>query len=93
MRDIFGNNALIGSLELFIVAIFVLGAMIFRKSVANDMLDRGFSVIGASVGGVLSFLILNGIFDKLKLSIGVGVACWVIAGFLLEELIGDGEAS
>lgn len=92
MVNIFGNkDALIGSLELAIGAAFVLGALIFRKSVANDMLDRGFSVIGASVGGILTFLILNNIFDNLKICIGIGLVAWAAGGFLLAEIIGDGE--
>jgi len=90
--NIFGNKeALIGSLELGVGAAFVLGALVFRKSIANDMLDRGFSVIGSSLLGIVAFLILSNVFDNLKLTIGLSVFVWLAGGFLLADLIQDGE--
>ena len=90
MRDIFGKTGLIGGIELGIAAAFVLGALIFRKSVANDMLDRGFSIIGSCALGIIAFLIATNILDNLKISVGIGVFAWAVGGFLLAEFIQDG---
>lgn len=90
MRDIFGKSGIIGGTDLAIAAAFVLGALIFRKSVANDMLDRGFSIIGSCAMGIVAFLITSNIFDSLKVSVGIGVFAWVAGGFLLAEVIQDG---
>lgn len=94
MVNIFGNkDALIGSVELLFGAIFVIGALIFRKSVANDMMDTGFSVIGASAAGVIGFILCSAVFDfSLKISVVIGLAAWAAGGFLLAEIIGDGYA-
>lgn len=92
MRDIFGKTGIIGGLELGIAAAFVLGSLIFRKAVANDMLDRGFSIIGSCVLGILTFLITSNIFSSIKLSVGLGLFAWVVGGFLLAEIIQDGWA-
>ncbi len=90
MRDIFGKNGIIGGVDLAIAAAFVLGALIFRKSVANDMLDKGFSVIGSCAAGITAFIITSNIFDSLKVSVGIGLFAWVAGGFLLAEIIQDG---
>jgi len=92
--NLFGNkDALIGSMELLFGAVFVLGAFIFRKSVANDMLDREFSVIGSSALGILTFLILDVAINlSLKFCVGLGLIAWAVGGFLLAPIIGDGEA-
>ncbi len=92
MRDIFGKTGLVSSIELAIAAAFVLGALIFRKSVANDMFDRGFSIIGSCAVGIIAFLITSNIFDSLKISVGIGVFTWILGGFLLAEVIQDGYA-
>lgn len=91
MRDIFGSTGIIGGIELIIVTVFVLGFFIFRKTVANDMLDRGFSIIGSTVCGVLSFLILTNVMDSLKAAIGIGLIVGLLGGFLLAEIIQDGQ--
>lgn len=94
MTNLFGNkDALIGSMELTFGALFVLGALIFRKSVANDSLGKGFSVIGSSLLSILSFLVVNNIWNNIKISFVVGLLFWLAGGFLLAEVIGDGEAS
>lgn len=91
MVNIFGNkDALIGSIDLLIGAVFVLGAFIFRKAIANDAMGQDFSVIGASAGGVLTFVIVNNIIDSIKYAFLIGLVAWLVAGFLLAPLIGDG---
>jgi hypothetical protein len=91
--NIFGNkDALIGSIDLAIGAVFVLGALVFRKTVANDMLETDFSVIGSSAAGILCFIILKN-FLAFKIAIGLGIIAWLLVGFLLPKLINiDGSA-
>ena len=91
--NIFGNtDALIGSIDLLIGALFVLGAFIFRKSVANDSMDQSFSVIGASAAGMITFLIAKTLTLPIKYSVLIGIVAWGVGGFLLAPIIGDGEA-
>jgi hypothetical protein len=92
MVNLFGNkDALIGSLDLLFGAIYVLGAFIFRKSVANDMLDMGFSVIGASACSCLAFILVKSITDwSIKIPFAIGLGVWIAAGLLLAPVIGDG---
>lgn len=93
VQNIFGNkDALIGSLDLAVGAIFVLGALVFRKSVANDLLEMDFSVIGSSVAGILCFIILKNILN-FKIAVGIGLVAWVAVGFLLPKVLNiDGTA-
>ena len=94
MVNYFGSDGVLSfimnPMSLLFGAIFVLGALIGRKQI-NDNMDRGFSVIGASAGGILGFIIMDNIFHTLKFSIGVGLIAWAAAGFLLAEIIGDGQ--
>jgi len=91
--NIFGNtDALIGSIELLIMAVFVLGAFIFRKIVANEMLDREFSVIGSCFFGCAGYLISTFIIDMLKINVVIGLGLWAAGGFLLSGFLGDGES-
>jgi hypothetical protein len=91
--NLFGNSdALIGSMDLLFGAIFVLGAFITRKTV-NDSMGRGFSVIGSSAAGCLTYIIMDSVFGVMKYSFGVGMIAWLAAGFFLCDLIQDGESS
>lgn len=94
MVNFFGNkNALVGSLDLLFGAIYVLGAFIFRKSIANDSLGMGFSVIGASALSCIVFIIVKAATDwSIKYAFVIGLVAWVVGGFLLAEQIGDGYA-
>jgi len=73
-------------------ALLVLISILFRKNVANDMMDRGFSIIGGSVLSVLTYYILYAIFHSVKYSLGGGIVAMLLGGFLLSNIIGDGEA-
>jgi hypothetical protein len=93
MVNLFGNEgALIGSMELLFGALFILGAFIFRKSVANDMMDYPFSVIASGGLGTLTFIILNNIISNIRISVGISLMAWAAAGFLLGKFLPDGEA-
>ena len=90
--NIFGNqDALIGSIDLAVGAIMVLGSLILRKQI-NDNMGRGFSIIGSSVCGILTYLLVSNIFNVMKISVGLGIVAWAAGGFLLADIIGDGES-
>jgi len=92
--NIFGNkDALIGSIELAIAAALDLGSLIFRKSVANDMLNMDFSVIGSSALGIIGFLVMTIIGLNTKIAVGVAIVAWALGGFLTADFIGDGGTS
>lgn len=91
--NLFGNNnALIGSIDLIFGAVFVLGAFIFRKTVANDMMARGFSLLGSTIPGILAYLVASSFLSSLKYSVGIGLIFWAVGGFLLAEILNDGWA-
>jgi hypothetical protein len=94
MQNLFGNkDALIGSIELTFGAIFVISSFIFRKVVANDYLDMDFSIIGSNIPAVISFIIMQNVFDSVKWSFAVALILWLLGGFLLASIIGDGQAN
>jgi len=74
-------------------ACLVLGALLFRKNVANDMLDYPFSVIGSSVVGVLAYYIVYAIFHVFKYSLLSGVLGVLVGGFALGFILPDGETT
>jgi len=92
MVELFGTEAIINMWTLIFGALFALGAFIFRKVVANDLLGWKFSVAGAIAGGSITFIILDNLFHMIKLSIGLSIAGWLAGGFLLGPILWDGEA-
>lgn len=89
---LFGTDAIINHMTLIFGALFALGGLIFRKSVANDLLDMKFSFIGCMIGFCLSFIILDNTFHILKLTVVVSLICWIVGGFGLGPFLWDGEA-
>lgn len=93
MRDIFGNTGIIGSIDLLIASILVLGSFIFRKSVANDILGMPFSIIGSTAPSIILFIVFNNIFSTIKYPLIIAIGTFLLGGFLLGDLLGDGEAN
>lgn len=97
MVNYFGSDGvlsfLFNPLSLLFGAIFVLGAFIFRKTIANDSMGQEFSVIGSSAAGFIGYIIFNNILSSTKYAFLIGLLAWGIGGFLLAPLIGDGESS
>lgn len=89
----FGTSGFECSFVIYIIpAVFVLVALLFRKNVANDTLGMGFSVLGSTIPSLLAYYILFAFFHSFKWSLIAGLLLFFIGGFLLAELIGDGEA-
>jgi hypothetical protein len=90
---LFGTDGLINHVTLIFAAIFALGGLMFRKTIANDLLDMKFSFIGCMVGSMLSFIILDSIFANLKVIVVGSLIFWLLGGFLSGPFMFDGEAS
>lgn len=93
MTVLFGTDGLINMLTLIFAAVFALGGLIFRKSVANDILDIRFSFIGCMVGSMLGFIITDILFDNLKILVVVSIVTWLVGGYFGGMFLWDGEAS
>ena len=91
MPELFGTEGLINHITLLISAAFVLGAMLFRKNVANDIMGFPFSVIGSSAGSILLFIVFDNMFNSIKIPLATGLIGFFAGGFLLASIIGDGE--
>jgi hypothetical protein len=80
------------SLVYIVGALIVLGAILIRKNVANDLLAMPFSIIGGSAGGLLPYMIIIFMFGSLKWALLIGIIGMIAGGFLLGNTLGDGEA-
>lgn len=90
--ELFGTGGMVNHLTLIIGALFSLSGLIFRKSVANDILDMKFSFIGCVVGSMIPFIILDIFLENIKIIVGVSLVGWVIGGFLFGLFLPDGES-
>jgi len=89
---LFGTDGIINHITLIIAAIISLGAILFRKNVANDLLDMPFSIIGAiAVGSILTIIIQN-MFDAFKWALLAGIVGCLVGGFIGGNFLGDGES-
>jgi ABC-type uncharacterized transport system permease subunit len=92
MAVLFGTDGLVNHLTLIFGALYALGGLIFRKSIANDILNMKFSFIGCLVGSILPFVILDAFVENIRILVGIGLVGWVVGGFLLGLWLPDGEA-
>jgi len=89
---LFGTDGLINHVSLLIGAAFILGSLMFRKNVANGLMDFSFSPIGSSACGILTFIVMDNMFNSLKWNLLISLIVLLVTGFLLAPIIGDGEA-
>lgn len=75
-----------------IPAFLVLGALLFRKNVANDLLGQPFSIIGSSVISLICYYLVYGLFHSFKWSLISGIIGLIIGGFVLAFFLPDGES-
>jgi len=92
MPNLFGTDGIVNHLTLIFAAVYVLGALLFRKNVANDLMGYPFSVIGSSALSILLFTILNIFIENFKIPLAISLIGFFVGGFLLAPLIGDGES-
>jgi len=89
---LFGTDAIINHMTMIFGAVFSLGGLIFRKSVANDILDMKFSFIGCVAGSMITFIILDLMFNNLKILVVGALIGWLAGGFGVGPFLWDGEA-
>jgi len=92
MPQLFGTDGLINMLTLIFGAVFALGGLVFRKSIANDILDIKFSFIGCMVGSMITFIIMDVLFDNLKVLVVVSLLGWLAGGYFGGLFLWDGYA-
>ena len=95
----FGLSGFMCSFVYLIAGGLAILAILFRKNVANDALNMPFSLIGSIAGAEAGFIITGGIislfspgdFNIIKFGLIAGLGGMMAGGFLLANLIGDGE--
>ena len=79
------------------MGILALGAILFRKNVANDLLNMPFSMIGSIAIGEIAFFVstfgVAGHHLILKWALLSGIVGVLLGGFICGNLFGDGESS
>jgi len=79
---------------LWIILIMIFfSAAIFRKNVAEGILDMDFSLIGGSAIGAIAFVVMIFITHSMKWSGVAGVVGMIIGGFIGSQFLPDGESS
>lgn len=78
-------------LWIIIVVLFFIAA-ILRKNVAEAILNKGFSIIGATALGVILYVIMLYITHSIKWSAILGIVGVVIGGFIGSSFLPDGES-
>ena len=78
-------------LYLFIGGLCLL-ALIFRKSVANEILDRPFSAIGGMILGIVSLVVSYHLLENLRYALGIGIVLTLVGGFAGGFFMPDGES-
>lgn len=93
MAALFGTtHGLITSITLVLAAVFFLGGSMFRKNVANDTLSMPFSLFGSTGAGLLVYIIFSQ-FLPVKWGVAISFIAFIAAGFLIGNIVGDGESS
>ena len=92
MPQLFGTDGLINMMTMIFGAVFALGGLVFRKSIANDMLDIRFSFIGCMVGSMITFIITDVLFDNLKVLVVASLLGWLAGGYFGGLFLLDGVA-
>ena len=78
-------------LWIMMIGLFFVAA-IFRKNIAEGLLDMDFSLIGGSVAGAIVFIIMTYITHSMKWSGIIGLIGVVAGGFVGAQFLPDGES-
>ncbi len=93
----FGCFAGFGGFDCSLLWIIMIGlffvAAVFRKNIAEGLLDMDFSLIGGSVIGAIVFIIMIYITHSMEWSGIAGVVGVIIGGFVGAHFLPDGESS
>ncbi len=80
------------SILWIIIILLFFSAAVFRKNIAEGLLDMDFSLIGGSVAGALVFIIMMYITHSMKWGGIVGFLGVVVGGFLGAGFLPDGQS-
>ena len=78
-------------LWIMMIGLFFVAA-IFRKNIAEGLLDMDFSLIGGSVTGAIVFIIMTYITHSMKWSGIIGLIGVIAGGFVGAQFLPDGES-
>ena len=78
-------------LWLILMALFFTAAL-FRKNIAEGILDMDFSLIGATAAGAITFIVMIYITHSMKISGIAGLIGVIIGGFIGAKFLPDGES-
>jgi ABC-type multidrug transport system permease subunit len=78
-------------LWMMMIGLFFVAA-VFRKNIAEGILDMDFSLIGGSVAGAITFIIMTYITHSMKWSGIIGLIGVVTGGFVGAQFLPDGES-
>ena len=67
-------------------------AAVFRKNIAEGILNMDFSLIGGSAGGAVVFIIVVFITHSMKVSGIAGIIGVIVGGFVGAKFLPDGES-
>lgn len=81
------------SLLWIVIILLFFAAAIFRKHIAEGLLDMGFSLIGGTTAGAIVFIIMTYITHSIKWSGIIGLVGVIIGGFVGAQFLPDGESS
>lgn len=80
------------SILWIIMILLFFAAAIFRKNVAEEILDMGFSLIGGTIAGAITFIVMMYITHSMKWGSIVGFIGVVIGGLVGAQFLPDGES-
>ncbi len=81
------------SILWIILMLLFFAAALFRKNIAEGILDMDFSLIGGTAAGVITFIIMTYITHSMKISGIVGLIGIIVGGFIGAKFLPDGEGS
>lgn len=79
-------------LWFIMIGLFFVAAM-FRKNIAEGLLDMDFSLIGGASGGAIIFIIMMYITHSMKWGGIAGLVGVIVGGFLGAQFLPDGESN
>lgn len=81
------------SILWIIIILLFFAAAVFRKNIAEGLLGMDFSLIGGSISGAVTFVVMMYITHSMKWGGIIGLIGVIIGGFIGAKFLPDGESS
>ncbi len=81
------------SILWIIIILLFFSAALFRKNIAEGLLDMDFSLIGGSIFGAIVFIVMMYITHSMKWGGIVGLVGVIVGGFIGANFLPDGGSS